>query len=165
MPSGNVLILALLLSLAANLALGGFIAGRMSAPASPPAPVAMDPYVGSLRALRDLPEHRQAAMRPLLREHLRDLRPSVRDVRRAQRRVDEALTAEPFDPAALATALERFRTALLESQERSHGALVQLTGSLNPEERLALREAMASGPRARAFYRGGEAARPPDRGR
>lgn len=153
MSRGNVLVLALILSLGANLALAGFIAGRMHA--ARPAPVAMDPYVNSLRALRDLPDERQAAIRPLLREHLRALRPNVREMRRAQGRIKESLAADPFDPEALTEALAGFRSALLESQERSHGALVELAATLSPDERLVLREVLTRSPRMRLREAGG----------
>jgi uncharacterized membrane protein len=146
MRSNNLLVIALIISLAANLALAGFVAGRMSS--AGPAPAAMDPYLGSLRAMHQLPEDRQAAMRPLLREHFRSLRPNVREMRRAQRRVNEALAREPFDPAALDEALTDFRTVLLQSQEHSHQALIQLAATLDPQERVVLREVMTRGPRS-----------------
>jgi uncharacterized membrane protein len=152
MRSNNALVIALIVSLAANLALAGFVVGRMSAPG--PAPAAMDPFLGSLRAMHRLPEERQAEIRPLLREHFRSLRPSVREMRRAQRHVNEALAREPFDPAALDDALTGFRGVLLQSQERSHEALIQLAATLRPEERIVLREVMTRGARGGAtLYR------------
>jgi uncharacterized membrane protein len=146
MRSPNVLVVALIVSVVINLALAGFVVGRLTA--AGPAPPMLDPYLGSLRALHVLPDDRAATLRPLLREHFRGLRPDVREMRRAQSGINQALATDPFDPAQLDEALAAFRAVLLQSQERSHQALIQLAGSLTTEERAALREALTRGPRA-----------------
>jgi len=145
MRSNNVLVIALIVSVAVNLALVGFVIGRISA--AGPAPASMDPFLGSMRVMHALPQQRQEDLRPLLRQHYRGLRPNVREMRRAQRQVNAALAAEPFDPAALESALARFRSVLLRSQEGSHQVLVELAGELTQEERVMLREAMTRSPR------------------
>lgn len=140
------LVAALIVSLAVNLALAGFVAGRMSAPG--PAPAMLDPAMSLFRVVRHLPDERREAFQPPLREHFRALRGDLRRMREAQRDINLALEEEPFQPQALAQSLSDFRDALLTSQQANHALLVRLAAEMTPQERLALREAMARrGPR------------------
>lgn len=139
------LMVALVASLGLNLALAGFVAGRLSQPG--PAPAAMDPSLGMFRVLRGLPEPRREALRPMVRDHMRELRGALRDMRRAQGRINGALAAEPLDPTALAEALAGFRQTLLSSQELNHALLVRLSERLTREERRLLIDAMSRGQR------------------
>lgn len=146
MRNGNKwLVIVLLASLGANLALAGFIAGRLGQPG--PAPAAMDPSMGMFRMLRELPESRREALRPMVRDHLRELRGALRGMRAAQGRINAALATEPFEPAALDDALTRFREALLTSQELNHALLVRVSERLSGEERRRLVDAMSRGHR------------------
>ena len=139
------LIAALVVSLAVNLALAGFVAGRMTLPG--PAPAALDPSLGMFRVLRELPEPRREALRPLMVEHFRSLRGDLHRMRAAQRRINQALATQPFDPDALSAALEGFRRALLDSQRDNHRALVRVAGDMTSEERALLRDALTRPPR------------------
>ena len=130
----------LALSVAVNLGLAGFAAGRMFSGAHG-GPL-QDPAWGLARALRGLPEERRAALRPMLRSQMRTLGPSFRHLRGAQRNLIESAAAEPFDRAALEGALARFRNELLASQERSHRAFVEVMAALNPQERKRVLESM-----------------------
>jgi uncharacterized membrane protein len=141
MPSRKWLVSALALSLAVNLALGGFLAGRALAPG--PVPVMLDPFLATFRTLRELPAERRDVLRPLLRQHVGELRPHLRRMRQAQRAVNQALGREPFDPDALDQALTEFRAALLATQTASHDILLRLSEALTPAERERLRRAMA----------------------
>ena len=134
------LIAALVLSLAGNLALAGFVAGRISAP--PPVPAGLDPMLGMFRVLHALPEARREVLRPEVRAGFRGLRDELRRMRSAQHGINAALIAEPFDQEALAAALARFRAALLDSQEHNHEALIRIAGRMTTSERQLLRDAM-----------------------
>ena len=134
------LIAALVISLAGNLALAGFVAGRFSAP--PPVPAGLDPTLGLFRVLRGLPEARREELRPEVRAGFRGLRDELRRMRSAQHGINEALTAEPFDQEALAAALARFRAALLDSQEHNHDALIRIASRMTATERRLLQDAM-----------------------
>lgn len=134
------LIAALVLSLAANLALAGFVAGRISGP--PPVPAGLDPTLGVFRVLHALPEARREVLRPEVRAGFRGLRDELRRMRSAQHDINEALTAKPFDPETLAAALARFRAALLDSQEHNHDTLIRIAGRMTAAERQRLRDAM-----------------------
>lgn len=131
--------IALLVSVAVNLALAGFLAGRMS---RGPTPVMLDPSLSLFRVVRELPEHRRERFRPILREHFDTIRGDLRRMRRAQRNINASLAQVPFEPQALATSLDTFRGALLDLQEDNHALLVRVAGSMTPEERLALRDVM-----------------------
>lgn len=130
----------LALSVAVNLGLAGFAAGRMFSGAQG-GPL-HDPAWSLARALRVLPEERRDALRPMLRSQMRTLGPRFRHLRGAQRDLIESAAAEPFDRAALEDALARFRNELLASQERSHSAFVEVMASLNADERKRVLESM-----------------------
>lgn len=135
------LIVALVASIAVNLGLGGFLIGRMTMPW--PVPATLDPSLGMFRVLRELPEPRREALRPLVHEHFRSLRGDLRRMRVAQQRINAALDTQPFDAEALADALTGFRQALMDSQQANHRVLVRIAGDMTPEERALLHEAMS----------------------
>ena len=127
-------------SVAVNLALAGFTAGRMFSGGH--AGPLHDPARGLARSLKGLPEERREALKPLLRSEMRRIGPSVRQLRGAQRELVELVAAEPFDRQALEAALARFRHDLLASQERSHRALVEVMAELTKAERRQVLESM-----------------------
>ena len=139
---------ALILSVAVNLALAGFIMGRTGLRGF--AEMAPDPSLGAFRVLRELPESRRDALRPMMRDHFREVRPDLRRLRAAQEDIGRALAAEPYAPEALAEALSRFRDALLASQAHSHQALMALAAQMTPEERRRMLDAMDRHPRGRS---------------
>ncbi len=153
----NWLTIALVVSVALNVALAGFVLGRLSG--RPAAPAVLEPAIGLFRVVRELPEPRREELRPVLRQHMRSLRPEIRAIREAQERINAALGQQPFAGNDLAAALEEFRAALLASQIRSHGLLVQIAAAMTPEERLLLRRTLTRPPhrhRSRADDDSGE---------
>lgn len=154
------LIAGLAVSLTLNLVLVGFFVGLVS---DPPAwtQARMDPSFGLARALRFLPEERRDAL--FAHEEARDIRRSLsrsmRGMRQHQHAIQAALTAEPFDPEALATAFAAFRHGMDEAQARNHGLFVRIAAGLTPEERDQLRRAlthpMRNGPRPNRDARDG----------
>lgn len=153
------LIIVLVLSLAANLALGGFVIGRMSH--GGPVPGVMDPSLSLFRMMRELPERRREAFRPTVREHFHDMRDELRRMRAAQRGINDALEQEPFDADALEQALTDFRAALVASQRDNHDLLVRVAAAMSHEERAILREAMVR--RRPGHSDGGHSSTDPDR--
>lgn len=145
MSNTRWLTITLVASLGLNLALVGFIAGKASH--SGMASLAPDPFLGAFRMLRELPEARRDALRPVLREHFKEIRPDLKRLRDAHQDVGSALAAEPYAPEPLAAALARFRMALLAGQEHSHRALVQIAEQMTPGERRQLLEVMSRHPR------------------
>jgi uncharacterized membrane protein len=139
------LIASLVASLAVNLALAGFVVGRLTLPGAVPA--TLDPSLSMFRVLRQLPEPRRDELRPIVRAHFVGLRGDLRRMREAQDHINAALATHPFDAAALNGALEGFRQALMDSQQANHRVLVRVAGDMTPAERELLREAMTRPPR------------------
>jgi len=134
------LIIALAVSVALNIAAVGFIAGHATSERFRP-PFA-NPVFGVNSLIRDLPDARREELFRALREHARGLRPPVREMRRAQTELKDALDADEFDPAVAAAALESFRQSLCDSMARSNEAFVALAERMSPEERRWLVERM-----------------------
>ena len=126
------LALALIVSLALNLALVGFLVGASGGP--PWRAATFDPTAGLGRLMRFLPDERRTAVFGDT-DLRRDIRQSLRTMRRAQHGIEEALAAEPFDAERLAEALEDFRAQFAGNQERSHAAFVSIMEKLTVEER------------------------------
>ena len=137
------LVVALVVSVAVNLALVGFLIGFSG---KPPAwrPGGFDATAGLGRLIRFLPEERRSeVLGPIGKDSLgREARGSFRTMRRAQHGIAEALAAEPFDPDKVDAALAAFRDQFDLSQQRSHAAFVTIMERLTPEERQRFVETM-----------------------
>jgi len=134
---------ALAASLGLNLVFVGLIAGALVK--GPPAP----PMPGMSQYVRALPE----ANRRDLGRSLRASRPDWAGMREAwhgrRRALAAALTAEPFDPAAVAALLEKDRALAGDLAARGAGLLVAEIERMSPEERAAYAAALAERPRGR----------------
>lgn len=144
-PLVRKLVIALAVSIALNLfGLGFLLAHRMRRheqfamhPPGMRPPAGMD--FGPRRMMRDMhglgPSGEQFidARREAMRAHHRALRDS-------QDAVNKALIAEPFDPAALTSALGALRARQAAAAQAAHGALVELASKLDASQRRALAE-------------------------
>lgn len=160
MKTNKWLILGLVVSIAVNLALLGFMAGRASVHQFRP-PV-MDTMMGVGRILHDLPSERREQLKPKMRQFMRDLRPDIRAIRSAQQQMRDAIVADPFVAENLRLALIEFSTRLGNSQTNSHQAFVDLISAFTPTERTMLVERLQHGPQSRPTYRYNH--RPPEPG-
>ncbi len=79
--------------------------------------------------------------RRFLGKHREQLRPQRRALRRARRKVDEALTAKVFEREELERALAELRKQTGSTQVSLHAALVDLASQLTYEERRRLARA------------------------
>jgi uncharacterized membrane protein len=84
---------------------------------------------------RDLPPELRAQFAEAFQSGKGEVLQGMRSVMQARRTTVDALTAEPFDIAALQTALEAQRQAQLAVQTGVHNKLVSVIGELSPEER------------------------------
>lgn len=134
------LIVGLIASVVANLALVGFLVGTTM---GPPAwrPVPFDVAAGLGRMVRFLPEDRRTEVFGDI-DPRREVRTALRTMRRAQHGIEAAMSAEPFDPDALAAALDEFREQFATSQQGSHAAFVTVMQRLTPDERRQLVDSM-----------------------
>jgi uncharacterized membrane protein len=134
MRSNRWLIGGLVLSVIFNLLLAGFVVGRLSGIGPPPG-FGPDPTVGFVRMLGFLDDGRRASLRGQLREQLSAMMPMVRQMRRNQTAVLDALTREPFDRQALAASLDTLLDNLTAAQRESHKTFVALASELTATER------------------------------
>lgn len=119
-PSGRWTRVALVISLALNLAVAGLVAGAMlrgpwRGDDGPRAVVARDPGLGPYAAA--LSEDDRTALRRAMRERLPDLRAARTGFRADMQGVLDALRAEPFAPDALRAAMARSSSRLTETVE------------------------------------------------
>jgi uncharacterized membrane protein len=128
--------LALALSVAVNLLVGGALLGRLfrAAPAPPP-PMAW--------ALRDLDPSVRETLRPQLRKRLSEAQPARRELRLALQSLGQALRQEPMDRDAASRALSQLRESGERYQAVLHESLLDILAELPAERReAAMRGAM-----------------------
>ncbi len=147
MPIRNRFRLLLIVSLAANLFLGGVFAGgfieawRQDPEPSHGRPPPFRLHMGGM--LERLPEDARGQAHDVMERHRGRMRGSVGEMRQARREVAAALAAEPFEPNRLETALAELRRRGGAAQAAMHGAMAELAGDLGPEARRALAEGLA----------------------
>ena len=125
------LIAIVVTSIALNLALLGYLAGRHSSP-FPHA----DPTRGFPRWALTLPDERRLDLRGTLRRP--ELRQQLRALRRHHRALHDAVVADPYDPHALAAALENMRGELAALELSNHASFQEFVSRLTPAERREL---------------------------
>lgn len=129
----RTLLVALGISLLANMFMGGFIAARLSGPALLDGRTPARP--------RARVERRERPLRVLVERHRDEFRGSRRAVMKARREVANALVTEPFDRATLAAALDQLQAATSEAQAVFHRSLLDEVEKLPLAERQRLSEA------------------------
>lgn len=137
--------LALVLSLAINLFIGGMVIGRLLHPPRhpdrPPAPSAMlEGPGGVFEGLGGATRNRVFGR---MKADSSQLRGSFDDLQTARETVGAAMVAEPFDRAALEAAFAGLRTSSKEAQATLHGLLVDAAAEMSVEERSALLRRMS----------------------
>lgn len=128
---GRGIAIALALSLAANVFLGGFVVGRLAAPKPPvggAAPVAARGFSEPAKAAM---ERAYQARRGEVRERALALRAAFVDLR-------DVLEAEDFDPDAAAAAFARLREARLGAQTLQEEIFIAGAKNLSAEDRRGL---------------------------
>ena len=128
--------LALALSVAVNLLVGGALLGRLLRP--PP-----DPQPPMAWALRDLDPSVRETLRPQLRKRLSEAQPARRELRLALQSLGQALRQEPMDRDAASRALAQLRESGERYQAVLHESLLDILAELPAERReAAMRAAM-----------------------
>jgi hypothetical protein len=147
MKTRRALIIALVVSLTANLLVAGVFLGRAAGPK--PEMFRADPLTGMRRLVRDLPAERAEALAPLYREYFAAMRPRFRDIRQTQRSLRATMLADPLDEEALLAALEAFHGQLTATHQATAAAFVALASELTLSEREQLVEQMDRPPERR----------------
>lgn len=138
MNKHKLLILALLVSIAANLFLVGGITYRVLSFRDMPDARPLPPNVGWL--VRDLSDARRDELAPVLRETGEQISPLRREMFRAMRRVNQLMAANEYDSTALAEAFADLRSTSDRYQTLSHQQTVSILAQLTDEERMTARE-------------------------
>lgn len=144
---GRGLTILLMLSLAANVFLGGFVAGRWFG--GPPhhrvvmhGP--MDRGVGMFRDTDVLSEEGRKAFHDVFKEKRGDLRPSFQEMRRLREEFGAALAADPWDRARVEKAFADLRAVESSHQSAFSTTLIDAFEKLSAADRKALVEAAHS---------------------
>ena len=138
-------ILALVISIAVNLALVGGIGYRMLS--LPEARVRPLPPGGAW-VLRDLSEERRNELLPLVVSSENEVRAARAELAAFQRRINELIVADELDITALSSAFTELRSANQRYQALSHQQTVSVLERLSADERrLALEFIRRGGPR------------------
>lgn len=145
MSARRWLIIGLTASVALNLLLVGFLIGRVS---GMPRPVAFQANTQASIGwmMRNLPEERREVLRDDAREHFRGVRPELRALREAQKRLFAILSADELDQEALNNVLAELRTRSDAIQAANLALLEHLAGKVTPEERRMLAEGLTRHP-------------------
>ncbi|PWR18026.1 periplasmic heavy metal sensor [Zavarzinia compransoris] len=138
------LIVALTLSLAANLVVAGLILAHRG----PPPPFNMGSPSAVEGLFGELSPAGQEIVRETMRAARRDMRETVETLREARREVRRLMEAETLDKAALATTLERVRRLGDAVEQRMEAAFVEAAGQLSPEDRKRFRPGRSDGGRS-----------------
>ncbi len=133
--------IALLVSLALNLFLGGLIATRwLRGPVDGPRSGRPHLRFDSLREA--LGPEAKAAIDQVDDQHSATIRKTMREMMKARRAATEALTADPFDAEKAREAHKVLMTKETTARSAMHEALVELAAALPAEQRAKLGQAM-----------------------
>lgn len=135
MSKHRLLIIGLILSVGINLFLLGGIGMRMRAVEDFREARPFPPNIGWI--VRDLSEDRQAELGSVLQPLGEEISPLRRAMFDAQRRVNQLMTAEDYQAAALETAFANLRAASEAYTSLSHQQTVTVLNLLTEEERQA----------------------------
>ena len=134
----------LLLSVALNIGLIGFLAGKISGLA-PSLRGGMPPNAAIGRFVRQLDESRQRELRPLLRTHRQTLRPGAIELRKAHGALQTALATEPLNTRAIELALDSIASTSGQRSPAFNQSFIDLVKALTQAERQLLANSLQRG--------------------
>lgn len=155
MTSRRTLMIALFVSLAANLfsvglLVGGYLAGPRGTPPHAARVLGLGPGPGPgamLSAAAALSPEQRDAFRESWRAQAREARPRLREARQVRREAYQRFVREPFDASAALTDLDRARRLELEGRALADRQLVEFAATLPAADRIRFGKALAA-PRA-----------------
>ncbi len=131
MNKQSLVLLALIVSVSVNLLIAGVVIGRAGSkrpPEPPPAAWAAETLESSTR---QMVRRRMAAQTQAVQPLREEMRAAHQDIRRA-------VSAEPYDPAAMAEALRRLRDVKSRYEALIHENFAELSADLPKHQRVAL---------------------------
>jgi uncharacterized membrane protein len=155
--SHRALIGLVVVSVALNLLLAGVIGGHVL--------LRQGKSVQPLAwALREIPPNIREQVRPIVREHLREMTTVKRDVRRSERRLRELVESEALNREDLQQALTEMRASAARYHEVIHAVGLDVLLSLEVDERIKAAPYLFRPPTVKSPMRKGEGRpRPPGR--
>ena len=149
------LIIALAISLAANVFVGGIFLGS-TLRGAPPDPVSIEASpVGELRPqpvfriVQQLPPESRRHFRRAFRNELPEMRDTNRELRRVRRELAIIVQAEEWDEAAVQEKFTEMRELRHEQAKRFESALIEALGELSREDRQRVLRAIGERERQR----------------
>lgn len=136
---------ALLVSLAINIALISFMAGRLAGGAPP----RLGAHAAQERFIDRAPPEVRDLLRGKFAERWRDVEPAQREVRRLRTALRDAILAEPFDRKRVEAAYAAFRAADAAIQQIHGSVVIDALAELPLEDRKMLVDALAAPGRGR----------------
>jgi len=133
-PLAIIVLILLVASLAVNFLIGGFVAARFGG-FGEGAGIERIVSLGT----RAFPQSLRQEIRDGFRERRGDFREAFRDMRQARMRMFEAMSAEPFDRAALDAALADVRAKTARLQELGQDITADVVEKASPAERAEIK--------------------------
>lgn len=131
---------ALLTSLMVNMVFVGVVAGRFWAQHHGSSWHSRHKNSGMRAFLRDLPEARRTELGQMMRANREAARAERENIRTLRQAVREAIVREPFDKAALETALSQVNAARQSFRARVAVDFADMVAKMTPDERKAFAE-------------------------
>lgn len=138
------LIVALALSLGANVFLGGFVAGRLAGPRMHGAPFGSGVIDTAPAEFAQMSAEARREFRRVFAEERRAIRDDWRAGAEIRREFVEALGADAFDRAAAEAAADKLAAFEGERRAKAGRVLVDVAAKLSPEDRKAFAAALAA---------------------
>ncbi len=138
----KILGVVLVLSLAVNFFLAGWMGARMMHGGGD------RPEWSITRLVQDLPDDRRDAVLAVFEANRGEFRAMLDSLRESRRVLSDVMMAEPYDQAAAELALADIRAKTEAMQNTMHGTLLQLAPNLSPQARADLSR-FAAVPRVR----------------
>ena len=135
-PMGRKTLIAIcVVSLVLNLGLIGFLVGKTFGPDIHHDRTAIRFGASMDRILRPLGHDRARELLPITREHRKEIRAYLDEIRHAQNELYLATVEEPFDLDRLKTAQHQFNELFLAGKTRHDQMWLDIATKLEPEER------------------------------
>ena len=135
-------LVALVVSVCLNVFIAGLIAGRVT---TGEGAQLRQPDAGLERFMATIPEEARPVIRQALRANRRDLQGYVVALRDARQEAAAVVSREPFDPAALESALANVRERSQALQAEIHAIIAEAIDRLPPDLRAEMAERWGSG--------------------
>ncbi|HVY19319.1 MAG TPA: periplasmic heavy metal sensor [Bauldia sp.] len=141
-PLAVVMLVALVLSVAVNLTIAGFVFSRFAGPPRPGGEIERIVAIG----IRAFPPEIQQAIADGSKARREELRTKLDAVQDARKRMFDAMRANPFDAAALTVAYDDLRARTSELQQVGQQITADAIASAPPDVRARIRPPRGPGP-------------------